>query len=73
MGEVKLSLNRFSLFSLGITPLFNMLIAIKNTNTDLPLLGFCNEFLIGTKYVQRKLALGRRSHDKSFIANRFQE
>jgi hypothetical protein len=29
---------------------FYMLLTVKNANTDLPPLGFCNEPLLGSKY-----------------------
>jgi hypothetical protein len=30
---------------------FNMLLVVENANTDLPSIGFCIEFLLGSKYV----------------------
>ena len=31
--------------------------AAENANSDLPLLGFCNEFLIASKYAEEKIRI----------------
>jgi len=40
--------------SVSGVPYSNMLMALKNTNSDLPPIGFCNVLLLGSKYADNK-------------------
>jgi len=44
---------------------FNILLVVKNANTDLPLYSFCIEFLLGSKYV----GLPRNLNEKTWITS----
>jgi hypothetical protein len=35
---------------IGLAQFSNILLVAENANTDLPPIGFCNEFLLGSKY-----------------------